>query len=234
MHWGKIVVFVLGLWLAASAPVWAQESPVLIQGAMDIEVSTLVERLEEPQAVVIDGWTYWQGYIGPQQVVVSQTKVGTTNAAAATLLGIQRFSPAVIINQGTAGGYPAWLHRGDLIIGATITNAGAVNAARREAGQGLEVREWSVRDEFGPVRWRSDARLVRLAEALKEVYPQGRVHTGTIFSSDRWSRELDYIAYWQKQENALGEETKRGGHRWDELTRRGINGKSRPAAQACV
>ena len=206
MHWGKIVVFVLGLWLAASAPVWAQESPVLIQGAMDIEVSTLVERLEEPQTVVIDGWTYWQGYIGSQQVVVSQTKVGTTNAAAATLLGIQRFSPAVIINQGTAGGYPAWLHRGDLIIGATITNAGAVNAARREAGQGLEVREWSVRDEFGPVRWRSDARLVRLAEALKEVYPQGRVHTGTIFSSDRWSRELDYIAYWQKQENALGEE----------------------------
>ena len=63
-----------------------------------------------------------------------------------------------------------------------------------------------MRDEFGPVRWRSDARLVRLAEALKEVYPQGRVHTGTIFSSDRWSRELDYIAYWQKQENALGEE----------------------------
>ena len=64
MHWGKIVVFVLGLWLAASAPVWAQESPVLIQGAMDIEVSTLVERLEEPQAVVIDGWTYWQASTG--------------------------------------------------------------------------------------------------------------------------------------------------------------------------
>ena len=32
------------------------------------------------------------------------------------------------------------------------------------------------------------------------------MHTGTIFSSDRWSRELDYIAYWQKQENVLGEE----------------------------
>ena len=206
MYLGKVIALVLGLWLTAAAPAWAQESCVLIQGAMDMEVRTLVERLEEPQTVVLAGWTYWQGHIGSQKVVVSQTKVGTTNAAAATLLGIQRFSPTVIVNQGTAGGYPAWLHKGDLIIGETITNAGAVNVARREAGQGIEVREWTVRDEFGPVRWQSDARLVRLAEALSKDYAQGRVHTGTIFSSDRWSRELDYIAYWQKKENVLGEE----------------------------
>nr|WP_320146149.1 5'-methylthioadenosine/S-adenosylhomocysteine nucleosidase [uncultured Anaeromusa sp.] len=206
MHLEKIIVSFVALWLTMAVPAGAQEACVLIQGAMEIEIRTLVERLEEPQTVMIDGWTYWQGRVDDQKVVVSQTKVGTTNAAAATLLGIQHFSPTVIINQGTAGGYPAWLHQGDLIIGATITNAGAVNVARREAGQGLEVREWSVRDEFGPVRWRSDAHLVRLAEALKEVYSQGRVHTGTIFSSDRWSRELDYIAYWQKKENVLGEE----------------------------
>ena len=206
MYLGKVIALVLGLWLTTAAPAWAQESCVLIQGAMDMEVRTLVEQLEEPQTVVLAGWTYWQGHIGSQKVVVSQTKVGTTNAAAATLLGIQRFSPTVIVNQGTAGGYPSWLHKGDLIIGETITNAGAVNVARREAGQGIEVREWTVRDEFGPVRWQSDARLVRLAEVLSKDYTQGRVHKGTIFSSDRWSRELDYIAYWQKKENALGEE----------------------------
>ena len=74
-------------------------------------------------------------------------------------------------------------------------------------GQQIPVDEvCTVRDEFGPVRWQSDACLIRLAEVLSKDYTQGRVHKGTIFSSDRWSRELDYIAYWQKQENALGEE----------------------------
>ena len=206
MHWKTVFACVLVFWLSVFTPAWAKESCILVQGAMDMEVQTLVAHLEGPRAVVLDGWTYWEGHMNEQKVVVSQTKVGTTNAAAATLLGIRHFSPGVIINQGTAGGYPAWLHKGDLIIGETITNAGAVNVARREAGQGIEVREWTVRDEFGPVRWQSDARLVRLAEALSKDYAQGRVHTGTIFSSDRWSRELDYIAYWQKKENALGEE----------------------------
>ncbi|WP_412547372.1 hypothetical protein [Photobacterium piscicola] len=101
----------------ASTPTSA---PILIQGAMDIETTTLVNTLKNKSQTTIGAWSFWQGTINDYPIVVSRTEVGIANAAAATTLAIERFKPALIINQGTAGGHDPQLQRGDIVIGNSI------------------------------------------------------------------------------------------------------------------
>src|SRR5437879_6021462 len=81
---------------------------VLVQAAIDPELKPLLAALEDAKEVRIGAWTFWTGKMtgknGAKSVVISRTEMGPINAAAATALGIQAFQPAVIINQGTAGG----------------------------------------------------------------------------------------------------------------------------------
>lgn len=86
-------------------------APILIQGAMDVEVETLVAALKDKQELTVGAWTYWQGTLSGYPVVVSRTEVGLANAAAATTLAMERFHPRLVINQGTAGGHDPALHR---------------------------------------------------------------------------------------------------------------------------
>ena len=92
---------------APPAPVTAAEAirPIVVQGAMDIEVRALVASLEHPTEEHVQGWTFWTGTIAGYPVVVSKTLKGGANAAAATALAIERLHPLAIINQGTAGGH---------------------------------------------------------------------------------------------------------------------------------
>ncbi len=64
-----------------SFSVFAQTQPILVQGAMDIETSTLVEALDDAKQTTIGSWTFWQGDIDGYPVVVSRTEVGLANAA---------------------------------------------------------------------------------------------------------------------------------------------------------
>ena len=84
--------------IGATAPEAAASQPafgcdVLVQGAMDVEIQPLLDALEGAERIQIAAWTFWKGRIGPQRVVVSRTEVGPTNAAIATVLGIERFRP---------------------------------------------------------------------------------------------------------------------------------------------
>ena len=47
--------------LFSSAIVAAKPAPILIQGAMDVEVETLVAALKDKQELTVGAWTYWQG-----------------------------------------------------------------------------------------------------------------------------------------------------------------------------
>src|SRR5712664_3225994 len=83
----------------------AQKVDVLVQGAVDGELQPLLAALKDRKEITVAAWTFWTGRIGAKSVVVSRTEMGPINAAAATALGIERFHPAAIINQGTAGAH---------------------------------------------------------------------------------------------------------------------------------
>jgi adenosylhomocysteine nucleosidase len=179
---------------------------VVVQGAMDSEVRTLVAAIDNPAEEQVQGWTFWTGTIGGHPVVISKTLKGMVNAAAATALATERYHPRAIINQGTAGGHDPDLHVGDVVLGTAAVNIGAFKTGNRANGEGSYVADWRPPDLLrsdgsagqDPNAWvmrrfRGEADLLAAARRVKFRYVTGRVVEGVIGSSDMWNSELDRI-----------------------------------------
>jgi adenosylhomocysteine nucleosidase len=186
--------------------------PIVVQGAMAIEVRTLVAALEHPEEDQVEGWTFWRGTIGGVPVVVSKTLKGTANAAAATALAAERYHPIAIINQGTAGGHDPALHVADIVLGKTAVNIGSFKTGDRGHGAGSSIADWKPMDLIqsdgsagqDPRAWQmhrfeADAALLAAAQRVKDRYTRGRVVDGVIGSSDMWNSELDRITHFHDQ-----------------------------------
>ena len=134
-----VLLMMLG---ALSAAAGETARPILIQGAMGIETSTMMEALENAQTQVLHGYTYVTGLLDGYPAVISKTEVGMVNAAASTAIGIMTFSPAAVINQGTAGGHDEALHKGDIVIGTTTVNINAFRSEWAAKGTGIDPTKW--------------------------------------------------------------------------------------------
>lgn len=198
----------------ATAPEASGPRPIVVQGAMDMEVRTLVAALEHPVEEHVQGWTFWRGTIGGYPVVVSKTFKGMANAAAATALAAERYHPMAIINQGTAGGHDPALHVSDIVVGANAVNIGAFKTGTRAKGAGSDFNEWTPMDLIGTAgsagqdpnawvmrRFPADTALLAAARDASGSYAGGRVVEGVIASSDVWNSELDRI---QRLHDAFG------------------------------
>src|SRR5476649_2374646 len=131
---------------AAPARGSAGVRPVVVQGAMDVEIRKLAGMLENVAEEKVSGWTFWSGTIDGYPVVVSKTLKGMENAAAATALAAERYHPVAIINQGTAGGHQPDLHAGDIVIGVESVNLGSFKTGDRALGAGSNYAEWMPLD----------------------------------------------------------------------------------------
>jgi len=212
-----ILVLIL---VGAALPASAQNSraPLLVQGAMVSETDALIARLEQPVEERVGSWQFWRGTIDGYPVIISRTNKGMSNAAAATALAIERFHPAAIINQGTAGGHDPALHVYDIVIGTASMNVGAFRAMFRKAGDGSRPLEWvplnllldgsaiSQTAPKMPARFDADASLVELARSVRGTYTRGRVVDGIIGSSDMWIDELDRVGQFHEQFGTAVEE----------------------------
>jgi adenosylhomocysteine nucleosidase len=180
--------------------------PIVVQGAMDIEVRKLADTLENSVETKVQGWTFWSGTLDGYPVVVSKTLKGMSNAAAATLLAAERYDPIAIINQGTAGGHVPDLHVFDIVVGTDAVNLGSFKTPYRARGQGSNVAEWVPLDLLrsdgsaaqdpnarSMRRFRADDGLIAAARTARGLYRQGRIVEGVIGSSEVWNSELDRI-----------------------------------------
>lgn len=206
----KIILGILFL----SSVAFSKET-ILVQGAMDMEIDYLVKNLSNPVKEQIASWTFWKGKMGDNTVIVSRTEIGLTNASAATVLGIEKYTPTIIINQGTAGGHDPELHAGDIVIGKEIVNFGAVRTERKEYGVSENSRDGiffdvvqRLRDDKENMqenkRFYSNAELMKTAE--KTDYSNGKVVEGVIGTADQWNRELERIKYIHEVFNTSAEE----------------------------
>jgi len=188
--------------------------PVVVQGAMDVEVRKLARTLENAAEQNVHGWTFWTGTVDGYPVVVSKTLKGMSNAAAATLLAAERFQPIAIVNQGTAGGHAPELHVFDIVVGTEAVNLGSFKTGYRARGRGSDVGEWVPLDLIrtdGSAgqdpnartmrRFPGDAGLLAAAREARGLYAKGRVVEGVIGSSEVWNSELDRI---QRFHDAFG------------------------------
>src|SRR5262249_48632591 len=112
-----------------AASVWAQSPgpppPVVVQGAMPLETEKLIGRLNDVSVERVGGWSFWRGTLDGYPVIVSKTRKGVANAAAATVLAVERYRPVAFINQGTSGGHDPALRLYDIVLGTSAVSLGA-------------------------------------------------------------------------------------------------------------
>jgi adenosylhomocysteine nucleosidase len=176
-------------------------SPIAVQGAVDSELTPLIEALGNPEPRDIEGYRFWTGTIGDTPAIVSRTEVGMVNAAVATTLLIREFAPKAIINQGTAGAVDPSLEVGDIVLARASTPFGAVRTEARARGEGVSLESWKPLPRFLRVgedrrafeRFESSREL--LETALETTYEHGRLVEGIVGSADQWNREVDKLLW---------------------------------------
>jgi len=193
--------------------------PVIVQGAMDLEVKKFASRLDNVRLEKVGGWTFWLGTLDGYPVIVSKTLKGVSNSAAATAIAAERYHPLAIINQGTAGGHDQQLHVYDIVLGKYSVNLGAFKTAYRKTGEGSDLPGWKPLDllasegsagedphEHTMRRFQGDEQLLAAAESVKHLYRKGRVVQGVIGSGEIWNSELDRIQWFHSQYGTTVEE----------------------------
>ena len=151
--------------------------------------------------------------------MISKTLKGMSNAAAATALAAERYHPAAIINQGTAGGHQPDLHVYDIVLGTDAVNLGSFKTGYRERGEGSDFAEWNPLDLMrsdGSAgqdpnarvmrRFHGDEGLLAAARSVRGQYRKGRVVDGVIGSSEIWNSELDRIQRFHDEFGTTAEE----------------------------
>lgn len=193
--------------------------PIVVQGAMDVEIQKLARVIEHATEEHVGGWTFWRGTIDGYPVVISKTLKGMENAAAATALAAERYHPIAIINQGTAGGHQPDLHVYDIVLGTDAVNLSSFKTGNRALGDGSNMMEWNPLDltrSEGSAgndpsarvmrRFHGDAALLAAARSIRGTYTKGHVVDGVIGSSDVWNSELDRIQHFHDAFGTSAEE----------------------------
>ncbi len=191
--------------------------PIIIQGALPVESEQMAAKLTNTTTETIGGWKFWKGNYQGYPVIISKTRMGMSNAAAATAIAIQRYQPIAIINQGTAGGHDPALNVYDIVLGQYTTNIGAFRTPKKAVGEGSNSLQWTDAfdvlpdDESDPEpiairKFQGNQDLINAALIAKQRYSKGNVVEGTIGSADVWNNELDRISFFHQRYGTSVEE----------------------------
>ncbi len=187
-----------------------EKKPILIQGAMEIEIETLKEKIENIKKEIVDGYEFYQGELERYPIVISKTEIGIMNCGVSTFIGIKRFSPCFIINQGTAGGFGTLVHRGDIVVGTDCFHLNSYQTSYRRKGEGSTPLEWKLQTFYDGIdcfeKIEADEALIDFIKKQEKKISNNPVIYGTIGSGDCWNREMDRIEHFNKEYEALCED----------------------------
>jgi len=216
---GSIVLVLIALLFVPVLPA-AEPVDILVQGAENKEVAEILEALKGTKKIEIGPFSFWTGTIGTHRIAVSLTGQALINCTTSTILGIEEFSPKLIVNQGTSGAQAPYLTLHDIIVGRTAIDYGNFTSAPLAAGAGSAPLTWtpvpqSLRNpatgklESFPHGFSGDKAL--LAVALRTRNPMGRVFPGVIGSAHEVNLELDRVQ-WSARTFGMDVEEMESGH----------------------
>lgn len=186
------------------------KKPIIIQGAMEIEVEYLIKQIENIKKVNIQGYEFYEGTMNNYPIVISKTNCGEIEMSVATILGILKYNPIAIINQGTAGAHDLSLCQHDIVVGTSCININSFEAMAKEKGQGSNPLSWELKtfkdgiDEL--IEIPTSEELIELANKVKHKYTNGKVVFGILGGGDGWNKEWDRIDWLNKNYHTLCED----------------------------
>ena len=181
---------------------------ILIQCAMKIECSKILEALKKKKEIDIQGYKYYEGTFQGRKIVISLSKVGLIHSASSLSLAIEKYNPSLIINIGIAGATDKNLHIGDIVIGESIININSYRTPYKKMGKESNPNEWELLtflsgEEDRLIEEKTDKDLLSIT---KEILKDKKITVGKIGSGDAWNREIDRIIYLNKEYNILCED----------------------------
>ncbi len=194
----------------------SKQRPILIEGAMNIEIDNFVYALKNPAVYKILNYVYIAGTYKNYPVIVARTEQGMENAAAVTALAIENFKPVAVINQGTAGGHVTDAKINSIIIGNKYINSAAVITETTPAGAGVKIFPQEMRGTFAYDKdektfklnkeYFPDTTLLKIAKEVAASNKNFYTLTGTIASADAWLNGIDHYKYLNESYGSLCEE----------------------------
>lgn len=166
--------------------------PIVIQGAMAVEIEGYRKALSFPVTKQYGGYTFVIGTFDGWPVVLSETKIGMVNCATATTLAIERMKPCLILNQGIAGAHSPDLHVGDVVLSRQVV---AINSFEKPLAQeGIAYKNWKHSNFYG------DETIYQGEESILALFDNAKLSIGqkiqgVLGSGDVWNREWDFIAW---------------------------------------
>jgi adenosylhomocysteine nucleosidase len=184
--------------------------PILIQGAMEVEIETLKKKINNLKKEIVDDYEFYVGELEGYPIVISKTEIGIMNVGISTAIAIKHYSPKIIINQGTAGGFGTTVHRGDIVVGTDCFNLNSYKTTYKKRGEGSNPNEWELLtfcdgvDHFEKIE--ADKDLVNFIKKIDQIINNKNIIYGTISSGDCWNQEIDRIEYINNKYGALCED----------------------------
>lgn len=150
-----------------------------IIGAMEEEVRTLIDSMDEKEVYTQAAMTFYKGILNKKQVVVVQSGIGKVNMAVCTQILVDKFQIDAVINTGIAGGLYKDLKVGDIVISSdALQHDMDAVAFGYEPGM-IPRMETSI--------FTADQKLIREAqETCREVNPEIGCFVGRVVSGDQF------------------------------------------------
>lgn len=155
------------------------ERPIMILGAMeDVELDIIKKNLKDVEIEKEKTCIFYRGSLLNKSVVLCSTNIGSINAAMATLLGILKYNPKMIIVQGIAGGHGTTIHAKDIVVATEIININTLETEKKTKGEGSNSLEWKLNNfiddvENGIIIEKTNELLIETAKKVE--YSQGNV-----------------------------------------------------------
>jgi adenosylhomocysteine nucleosidase len=147
-----------------------------IIGAMEIEVASIIEKIENVQEQTYSGISFFSGELCGVQIVAAQCGIGKVNAAVCAQTMILKFAPQIIINTGVAGALSPAVKIHDIVIAThAVQHDLDLTPVGVEKGHIAELNE-----RFIPC---APAVITQLQSAAKKF---GTFHTGIIATGDQF------------------------------------------------
>lgn len=157
---------------------------ILIIVAMDKELDLLLPLLSDAEeGRTSQGYRYFKGTVGKHEVIAAKCGIGKVNAALSAASLIERFSPALVINSGVAGGIAKGSRPLDTVVGARCGYHDVWCGPGTEYGQAYGC----------PPVFEAPAELLE-TESLREN-KEARLFHGTIASGDIFITEPEQVAH---------------------------------------